>query len=248
MPRPRLRQPVAREVKVQTLVRLKDDGESSPLILKSGEDSTSKYFQELLEIFSPEEQSFPNASCEQDKGSEPDMSALRAKIQAFEKQNDGSGAFTECKKPEPRPRIQQPKPPAVAPKPSLALKPAGQKCRDGSLSAGSPALADSGESSSPSFGPKTPVPGASSTDAKLQDTPVSQSERRPSRPPVAPRSRGCTAQSKAGSADSQAASSPDLINFDPPPPSPDDKHAGGAREWKSFRSFMFLRAVSLLAG
>nr|XP_023683411.1 SH3 domain-containing protein 19-like isoform X1 [Paramormyrops kingsleyae] len=236
VPRPRLRQPVAKQVKVQTLVRLKDDGENAPLILKSGEDSTSKYFQELLEIFSPEEQCFPSASCEQDKESEPDMSALRAKIQAFEKQSDGSSVFTECKKPEPRPRIQQPKPPAVAPKPSLAPKPPSQKCGDGSLSAGSPALTDSGESSPPSSGPKPPVPGASATDPKLQDTPVSQSERRPSRPPVAPRSRSCTAQRKAGNTESQEASSPDLINFDPPsgssqppPPSPDDKHAGSAR-------------------
>ncbi|XP_048826050.1 SH3 domain-containing protein 19-like [Brienomyrus brachyistius] len=233
VPRPRLRQPVTKEVKVQTLVRLKDDGENAQLILRGGEDSTSKYFQELLEIFGPEERSFPSGSCEQGTESELDMSALRAKIQAFEKQNDGGSVFTEPQKPEPRPRIQQPRPPAVAPKPSLAPKPPSQKCRDDSLSAGSPAGSDSGKESPPNSGPKPPVPGASSTDVKLQDMPVS--ERRPSRPPVAPRSRSCTAQSKAGNTDGQAASSPDLINFDPPssssqpqPPGPDDKHAGSA--------------------
>ncbi|XP_063757107.1 SH3 domain-containing protein 19-like isoform X2 [Eleginops maclovinus] len=138
-PRPRSRlsaPPISSEVRVQTLVKLRDDG-AATLAARTGSDpvkqevSQGKYLQELLEAFSTDDWGFPDrrsdssSQSESEEEAEEDMAALKARIQAFEQQQqvaDGScGDFTTTKKPEPRPRprLQQTKsaPPTVAPKP-----------------------------------------------------------------------------------------------------------------------------------
>ncbi|XP_074518117.1 uncharacterized protein LOC141784244 [Halichoeres trimaculatus] len=153
-PRPRTRlsaPPISNEVKVQTLVKLREDGLAT-LAARSGakqEVSQGKYLQELLEAFSADDWGFPerrrssssgNSQSESEEGEEEeeDMATLKARIQAFEQQQqqvaEGScgDADKDCtaKKPEPRPRprLQPTKsaPPTVAPKPktfSQAPKP-----------------------------------------------------------------------------------------------------------------------------
>ncbi|KAL4640414.1 SH3 domain-containing protein 19 isoform X2 [Arapaima gigas] len=138
-PRPRTKpnlQLITREVKVQTLVRLKDDGDSALVIPYTAEVSSSKYLSDLLGVFGegqPCQSNLGNNSCESDEckyNCENSMSTLhshrdiRAKIQAFESQasmNGGDGQpFT---KPEPSPRIRQWNPPAVPTKPDVVPKP-----------------------------------------------------------------------------------------------------------------------------
>uniref|UniRef100_A0A8C9REW0 SH3 domain-containing protein n=1 Tax=Scleropages formosus TaxID=113540 RepID=A0A8C9REW0_SCLFO len=212
VPRPRLKTPAAKEVKVQTLVRLTDDGENAQLTFNSGEVSTGRYLQELLDIFGPEEPHFPSQPGDQSERSE-DMSTLRAKIQAFEKQSATSSEDGEVKKPEPRPRVQQPRPAAMAAKPTLAPKPTSKNIWEGGLPAGSSAGADgckdvhSALSSSPR--PVLPTPSTTETDGK---------EKRPSRPPVAPRAKTFQAKDKASAIESpaplgQAGPMTDLISF-----------------------------------
>ncbi|KAM6960415.1 uncharacterized protein LKV04_021986 [Tautogolabrus adspersus] len=159
-PRPRSRlsaPPVSNEVKVQTLVKLREDGLAT-LAARTGantanqEVSQGKYLQELLEAFSTDDWGFPdrrssssssgNSQSESEEGEEEDedMATLRARIQAFEQQQqvaDGSCgdtnstplcAVTKKPEPRPRPRLQPTKsaPPTIAPKPknfSQATKP-----------------------------------------------------------------------------------------------------------------------------
>lgn len=149
-PRPRSRislQPISSEVKVQTLVKLREDGLAT-LAARAGSDSVNqevsqgKYLQELLDAFSADDWGFPDrrsdssghSQSESEEGEgeeeEEDMATLRARIQAFEQQQqqqqvaDGScGDVVAPKRPEPRPRPRlqgQPAksvPPTVAPKP-----------------------------------------------------------------------------------------------------------------------------------
>lgn len=149
-PRPRSRislQPISSEVKVQTLVKLREDGLAT-LAARAGSDSVNqevsqgKYLQELLDAFSADDWGFPDrrsdssghSQSESEEGdgeeNEEDMATLRARIQAFEQQQqqqqvaDGScGDVVAPKRPEPRPRPRlqgQPAksvPPTVAPKP-----------------------------------------------------------------------------------------------------------------------------------
>ncbi|XP_023202663.1 SH3 domain-containing protein 19-like [Xiphophorus maculatus] len=149
-PRPRTRlarQPVSDEVKVQTLVKLREDGLATLAARAAGdstnpEGSNGKYLQELLEAFSSDDWGFPDhcsddsersQSESEDGAEEEDMATLRARIQAFEQQvadescgdfNTGNvEGFTVTKRPEPRPRPRlqgQPAkstPPVIAPKP-----------------------------------------------------------------------------------------------------------------------------------
>ncbi|KAG5845182.1 hypothetical protein ANANG_G00136120 [Anguilla anguilla] len=114
-PRPRSRA-VARDVKVQTLVRLKDCGESVQESQGGGEVPSGKYLQELLDVFGSGDQFLGNRSdqssesdqSESNEQSEEDsMSTLRTKIQAFEKQGGADAADAAdaepVKRPEPRP-------------------------------------------------------------------------------------------------------------------------------------------------
>ncbi|XP_077355844.1 uncharacterized protein LOC144003454 [Festucalex cinctus] len=153
-PRPRSRPsvtPVNNDVKVQTLVKLREDGLAT-LAARARCDggkrdaSQGKYFQELLEAFSSDDWGNPeqrgddsglSQSEEEVEEDDEDMAALRARIRAFEQEQaplDGSrgdsGVNEEAvaKKPEPRPRPRlqgQPVkvlPPAIAPKPKSIPK------------------------------------------------------------------------------------------------------------------------------
>lgn len=149
-PRPRSKvdlQPIGREVKVQTLVKLREDGLATiaARVAPDGakqEVSQGKYLTELLEAFSADDWGFPDRHSDSSEHSqsdseegeeEEDMATLKARIQAFEQQpvvdgshcGDGNNADFVSKRPEPRPRPRlqgQPSksvPPAVAPKPKI---------------------------------------------------------------------------------------------------------------------------------
>lgn len=149
-PHPRSRlsvQPISSEVKIQTLVKLREDGLAT-LAARAGADTTNqevsqgKYLQELLEAFSSDDWGFPDRHSDSSEHSqsegdeeedEADMATLKARIQAFEQQPVADGScgvgnnrdFVATKRPEPRPRPrlqgQQAKsvPPTVAPKPKI---------------------------------------------------------------------------------------------------------------------------------
>lgn len=155
--RPRLRPrsrstatPVSDEVKVQTLVKLREDGLAT-LAARARSDigkqdvSQGKYLQELLEAFSSDDWGLPErrgddsglSQSEDDDDDDDNMAALRARIQAFEQQqvapdgsrgNSGVNEKVVAKKPEPRPRPRlrgqsvKVLPPAVAPKPKSLPK------------------------------------------------------------------------------------------------------------------------------
>uniref|UniRef100_A0A8C8FQ31 Uncharacterized protein n=1 Tax=Oncorhynchus tshawytscha TaxID=74940 RepID=A0A8C8FQ31_ONCTS len=137
-PHPRTKnslRPIRREVKVQTLVRL---GQTESEVTENQEvrNQEGKYLQELLDAFSSDDWGFPdhhsNDNRESDSEEEEDMSTLRARIQAFEQQQQAedhgshgdNGASLGRGRPEPRHRVQPPSKPAppIAPKPSLATK------------------------------------------------------------------------------------------------------------------------------
>nr|XP_046236955.1 SH3 domain-containing protein 19-like [Scatophagus argus] len=150
-PRPRTRlsvQPISSEVKVQTLVKLREDGLAT-LAARAQTDNANqearqgKYLQELLEAFSADDWGFPerrsdssgHSQSESDEGDEDeeDMATLRARIQAFEQQQqqvaEGSGGdasnrdFVATKRPEPRPRPRLQGQPAKSVPPTVAPKP-----------------------------------------------------------------------------------------------------------------------------
>lgn len=150
-PRPRSRlsaPPVSSEVKVQTLVKLREDGLAT-LAARAGankadqEVSQGKYLQELLEAFSADDWGFPEhrsdssvhsqseSEEDEEEGDEEDMATLKARIQAFEQQPVadgvcGNGNNRNCdttKKPEPRPRPRLQAQPAKSVPPTVAPKP-----------------------------------------------------------------------------------------------------------------------------
>nr|XP_046176371.1 serine/arginine repetitive matrix protein 1-like [Oncorhynchus gorbuscha] len=140
-PHPRTKnslRPIRREVKVQTLVRL---GQTEREVTENQEvrNQEGKYLQELLDAFSSDDWGFPDhhsndnrESDSEEEEEEEDMSTLRARIQAFEQQQQAedhgihgdNGASLGRGRPEPRHRVQPPSKPAppIAPKPSLATK------------------------------------------------------------------------------------------------------------------------------
>ncbi|KAJ3585043.1 hypothetical protein NHX12_013766 [Muraenolepis orangiensis] len=144
------------EVKVQTLVKLREDGLATLAALR-GRDLTDqdaghgKYLQELLEAFSSDDWGFPedrrgesgpsrseSEEEEEEEEEEEDMATLKARIEAFQQQQQpplsddchGDGENAECSaasiRPEPRPRLQgqpaKPAPPTIAPKPKPHCK------------------------------------------------------------------------------------------------------------------------------
>ncbi|XP_023256452.1 SH3 domain-containing protein 19-like, partial [Seriola lalandi dorsalis] len=152
-PRPRTKigvQPISNEVKVQTLVKLREDGLAT-LAARTEADtanqevSQGKYLQELLEAFSSDDWGFPDrrsdssghSQSESEEGEEEedgeDMATLKARIQAFEQQQqqvaDGSCGdannrdFVVTKRPEPRPRPRLQGQPAKSAPPIVAPKP-----------------------------------------------------------------------------------------------------------------------------
>lgn len=151
-PRPRSKvdlQPVNRDVKVQTLVKLREDGLATiaartAAVGAKPDLSQGKYLTELLEAFSADDWGFPDhhsdgsehSQSDSEEGeAEDDMAALKARIQAFEQQPVADGCFddsnntdfvsTKRPEPRPRPRLQglpaKSVPPAVAPKPKNFL-------------------------------------------------------------------------------------------------------------------------------
>ncbi|XP_035516466.1 SH3 domain-containing protein 19 isoform X2 [Morone saxatilis] len=134
LPRKKSRKPaITKEVEVQTLVKLSencDNTDSDP-----EEVTSNKYLQELLEVFSADNDceencDIVNQSDEALEGEDADgemnpshsQRNIRARIQAFESQaSTEEGNVVEPAKPEPRHRKPSIKPPVSA-KPSVALK------------------------------------------------------------------------------------------------------------------------------
>lgn len=107
-----LDQPITREVKVQTLVRLKDDGADSVFARfdDSPSNTSSKYLQDLLEVFGSDE---AHGESQESKASdvEEEKNAAACSVIASE-------PLEPLKRPQPRPRTQKSKP-QLAPKPSV---------------------------------------------------------------------------------------------------------------------------------
>lgn len=148
-PRPRSKvdlQPINREIKVQTLVKLREDGLATIAARTAAgakqDLSQGKYLTELLEAFSADDWGFPDHHSDSSEHSqsdseegeaEEDMATLKARILAFEQQpvadgccgNSNNTDFVSTERPEPRPRLQglpaKSVPPAVAPKPKNLL-------------------------------------------------------------------------------------------------------------------------------
>ncbi|XP_067379730.1 SH3 domain-containing protein 19-like isoform X2 [Channa argus] len=153
-PRPRTKlgaRPISNEVKVQTLVKLREDGLAT-IAARAGSDcaiqgvSQGKYFQELLEAFSSDDWGFPecrsdssdNSQSESDERDEAEeeahMATLKARIQAFEQQQQQQVGDESCgennntdlvgpKRPEPKPRPRLQGQPAKSVPPTIAPKP-----------------------------------------------------------------------------------------------------------------------------
>ncbi|XP_010886585.2 SH3 domain-containing protein 19 isoform X1 [Esox lucius] len=152
-PLPRLKsrkQPVTDEVKVQTLVRVSDNGSGSVADASGEAPPPGKYLQELLDVFYPEGRCYQNSdssdyqtptdgsgqSCEE-SDEDGNMATLqsqrniRARIQAFESQEGSEDPG--FKRPEPQPRNTQFKPPVGAAKPAPALAPKPSIKRPGNI-------------------------------------------------------------------------------------------------------------------
>ncbi|CAL9694331.1 unnamed protein product [Knipowitschia caucasica] len=156
-PRPRSKinlQPIRDEVRVQTLVKLRDDGLKTLAARANANQQTSNqeatggtYLQELLEAFSSDDWGFPEQRISSQSESEDesnqevpnedqeeDMATLRARIQAFEQMHDGNFEETQLEpcappkqrpEPKPRPRMTQSKPPIILPKPKNVTQTSG---------------------------------------------------------------------------------------------------------------------------
>ncbi|XP_034424684.1 SH3 domain-containing protein 19-like isoform X2 [Hippoglossus hippoglossus] len=243
-PRPRSKlgvQPISRsEVEVQTLVKLREDGLAT-LTARAQADtpnqevSQGKYLQELLDAFSSDDWGFPDPHSDssghsQSESEEEDMAALKARIQAFEQQQqvaDGSCGdtndrdFVVTKKPEPRPRprLQPAKsaPPTVAPKPknfSHTSKPSSKVFwEDGALTAevSESVAQETRESLSEESNAETPTPPESAPCVLKPAAAPS-----PSKPLVAPKPQSPT-ETPPSSNVSSPASAPVPAPRPPPP-------------------------------
>lgn len=110
-------QPIAKEVKVQTLVRLKDNGTGSVF---AGFTDTSldvvsnRYLQDLLDVFGSDEQDLQS---DQHDGSDQNEKSDDEESVTFESCSVSTVAPEPSEtitRPEPRPRAQNPKPPIAA--------------------------------------------------------------------------------------------------------------------------------------
>lgn len=152
-PRPRSRlsaPPSYSEVKVQTLVKLREDGLATLAARakarqadqqESREVSQGRYLQELLEAFSGDDWGFPErrsdgSECSQSESEvddeqedRQDMATLKSRIQVFEQQpvsdrscnSSSNEEVDDTKRPEPRPRPRLQ--PAKSSPPTIAPKP-----------------------------------------------------------------------------------------------------------------------------
>nr|XP_019965630.1 PREDICTED: flocculation protein FLO11-like [Paralichthys olivaceus] len=242
-PRPRSKlgvQPISRsEVKVQTLVKLREDGLAT-LAARAQADTTSqevsqgKYLQELLEAFSSDDWGFPDHrsdssghSQSESEEEDEDMAELRARIQAFEQQqvadgscgdsNDRDFVMTKRPEPRPRPRLQPAKsaPPIVAPKPknfSHTSKPSSKVFwEDGGL----PAVV--AESAAQKTNESLSEESNAETQTSVESTPcVLKPAAAPSKPSVAPKPQ-CPPETLPSSNIASPASAPVPAPRPPPP-------------------------------
>ncbi|XP_017567007.1 SH3 domain-containing protein 19 isoform X1 [Pygocentrus nattereri] len=172
-----LDQAMTREVKVKTLVRLKDDGSQSVFAGftdSSSDISSNKYLQELLDAFGYDEQGVQGnqeGESDQSEKSEEDESASESCV--------ASSVPTEplepLKRPQPKPRALNPKP-VISPKPSEPM----QEQKD--------AKSSSEEKNKQTLNPPVPAPRPLLTN-KLSEGNRPDANRlpRPPRPPIAAR-------------------------------------------------------------
>uniref|UniRef100_A0A671M7R7 SH3 domain containing 19 n=1 Tax=Sinocyclocheilus anshuiensis TaxID=1608454 RepID=A0A671M7R7_9TELE len=135
------------QVNAQPLIPLQDSWEVCPLTpVETSDAHSGNYLQELLDVFSSEPQSelsiSVNIQGEQTNQTKENQSEkmtslhndhnIRSRIQAFESQSNAENDETSM--PFPRPRKVFAKPPAVAPKPSIALRPSVKKPKEEQLS------------------------------------------------------------------------------------------------------------------
>ncbi|XP_056092564.1 SH3 domain-containing protein 19 [Rhinichthys klamathensis goyatoka] len=110
-----LDQPITREVKVQTLVRLKDDGADS--VFAGFDDSpsniSSKYLQDLLDVFGSDE---THGESQESKASDVEDEKNMAACSVIT--SEPLEPLEPLNRPQPRPRTQKSKP-QLAPKPSV---------------------------------------------------------------------------------------------------------------------------------
>lgn len=110
-------QPITREVKVQTLVRLKDDatqsifaGFNNTLI----DSASNKYLQDLLDVFTCDQ---PDVQSDQHDVSDHNFESNEKESISLESCSVAAEPVKAVKRPQPRPRTQKPKP-SINAKPS----------------------------------------------------------------------------------------------------------------------------------
>lgn len=112
-------QPIAREVKVQTLVRLKDDGTESVFAGftdPSLDFACNKYLQDLFDVFGCDKQDFQTDQHDESDQSEKCDEEESVTLESCPVSTAASEPLETITRPEPRPRTQNPKP-AIAAKP-----------------------------------------------------------------------------------------------------------------------------------
>lgn len=217
-PRPRSKvnlQPIRDEVKVQTLVKLREDGlrtlaaraQANGQVSHQDSAVGGRYLQELLEAFSsddwgfPEQRSASQSESEDDPNQEvveeddEDMATLRARIQAFEQMHDGNPgdqATIESKprpEPKPRPRLPQNKPPTVAPKPKNISSSASLKDCRGLMDDPGCGTEETEQTETPGKPPIASKPAINVTDVNAAPVPVARasSSTPPAQPKLPPR-------------------------------------------------------------
>uniref|UniRef100_A0A8C7WML4 SH3 domain containing 19 n=1 Tax=Oryzias sinensis TaxID=183150 RepID=A0A8C7WML4_9TELE len=203
-PLPRSRaglQPLRKEVKVQTLVKLRDDGDGTLASRAEGsglqqEGGQGRYLQELLQAFSSDDWGFPDhhgdggepsqSDSEEGEEDEEDMATLKLRIQAFEQQQEA-----ERPEPRPRPRLQgQPGrsvPPVIAPKPktfSPAPKPSARVSLDDGCRSADQGQPETAETSSQELNPKPQTAAEPSASGPSSSEPgPSRTDKKPSLAP-----------------------------------------------------------------
>ncbi|XP_055369337.1 SH3 domain-containing protein 19-like isoform X2 [Betta splendens] len=237
-PRPRSKlgiQRMSNEVKVQTLVKLREDGLAT-LAARAAGDTTNqeanqgKYLHELLEAFSSDDWGFPEQHSDGSENSqseseedEEDMAALKARIQAFEQQQqqpvaDGNSdkelSVTKRPEPRPRPRLHPTKsaPPSIAPKPqtfSPTPKPSSQVWEDRALTS-DPGVTETLKTTETAYIGVDPAAETSASSALKEATaPVPEPGKSNEKPAVAP---------KPQSVETIPSSSPAPVPAPRPPP------------------------------
>ncbi|MCJ8741980.1 hypothetical protein PDJAM_G00076890 [Pangasius djambal] len=112
-------QPITREVKVQTLVRLKDErteGVFAGFTDTSLDIASNKYLQDLLDVFGCDKQDFQSDQHDENDQSEKSNEEESVAFESSLVSTVASEPLETIKRPEPRPRTQNPKPP-IATKP-----------------------------------------------------------------------------------------------------------------------------------